>query len=202
MEIHPEHPEPYRIQQAVARLADGKVIVYPTDTIYGLGADVQQRSAIDRIYALRKLDPKKPLSLVCGSLSEAAKYAIIPDDCYRAMKRLLPGPYTFILRATREAPKMGDTKRRAVGIRIPGNPVALALVRTLGRPLLSTSAILDEHADEISDPLALADHYASDVTLVIDAGPLLGTPSSVVDWTDEAPVIVRRGAGDLSMFDE
>src|SRR5687767_6769593 len=109
MEIHPEHPEPHRVQQAVSRLSDGKVIVYPTDTIYGIGADIAQKSAIDRIYTLRKLDDKKPLSIVCSSLSEASRYAVIDNDCYRLMKRTLPGPFTFILRATREAPRMGES---------------------------------------------------------------------------------------------
>lgn len=202
LEINVEHPEPHRIGRAVSLIQDGKVIVYPTDTIYGLGADIENRGAIDRIYGLRKLDPKKPLSLVCGSLSEASRYAVIDNDCYRVMKRLLPGPYTFILKATREAPKMGDTKRRTVGIRLPSHPVALALVRALGRPLLSTSAIVDETSEEVSDPHFLADHYSNDVAMVIDAGTLLGTPSSVIDWTEEAPVIIRRGAGDLTPFEE
>lgn len=204
LQINPDHPEPHRIQQAVSRLSDGKVIVYPTDTIYGLGADIAQRSAIDRIYALRKLDAKKPLSLVVGSLSEASRYAVIDNDCYRVMKRALPGPFTFILRATREAPRMGESKRRTVGIRMPSHPVALALVRALGRPLLSASAIIDERSEDISDPLALADHYGTggDVSVVIDAGTLLGTPSSVIDWTEDSPQIVRRGAGDLSIFED
>src|SRR5689334_3935662 len=114
--IRLEHPEPRKIGQAVDRLADGGVIVYPTDTIYGLGADVSSKAAIERIYALRRLDARKPLALVCGSLSQASRYAVLEDDCFRVMRRLLPGPYTFVLRATREAPRTGDAKRRAVGI--------------------------------------------------------------------------------------
>jgi tRNA threonylcarbamoyl adenosine modification protein (Sua5/YciO/YrdC/YwlC family) len=215
LEIRPDHPEPYRIQQAVAKLLEQRVILYPTDTIYGLGADIASKTAIDRIYALRKLDDKKPLSLVVGSLSEASRYAVIDNDCFRAMKRMLPGPYTFILRATREAPRMGDAKRRTVGIRMPAHPVALALVRALGRPLLSASAIIeDEDRDlrdddddeprgpETSDPIALAEHYGPDVAMVIDAGPLSGVPSTIIDWSDDTPVIVRRGAGDVSGFED
>jgi tRNA threonylcarbamoyl adenosine modification protein (Sua5/YciO/YrdC/YwlC family) len=197
--IHPQHPEPHRIREAVAKLLDAKIVVYPTDTIYGIGADLESKAAIDRIYALRKLDHRKPLSLVCGSISDASRYAVIEDDCHRAMRRLLPGPYTFVLRATKEGPKMGDKSRRTVGIRIPNNPVALELVRALGRPLISASAIIEGAELETSDPVELADHYGSEaVAMVLDAGPLAGTPSSIVDWTEDTPVILRAGAGDVS----
>lgn len=200
MAVHPEHPEPHRIQQAVNKLLDARVIVYPTDSIYGLGADIASRTAIDHIYQLRKLDWKKPLSLVCASLSEASRYAVIDNDCFRMMKRVLPGPYTFILRATREAPRTGEHRRRTVGIRLPSHPVARALVEALGRPLLSASAILDEPR-AVSDPIDLADYYTSEgVALVLDAGQLVGTPSSIIDWTEGHPVVIRHGAGDVSDF--
>jgi tRNA threonylcarbamoyl adenosine modification protein (Sua5/YciO/YrdC/YwlC family) len=204
LEINAAHPEPRKIQQATQKLEEGRVIVYPTDTIYGLAADVENRAAIERLYGLRKLDKKKPLSIVCASLSEVSRYAIVENEIFRVMKRLLPGPYTFVLPATREAPKMGDTKRRTVGIRFPEHPVSLALIAALGRPLLSTSAIIDNEENEpmTSSPSTLADHYGADgVALVLDAGPLEGTPSSVIDWTGEAPIILRRGAGDLSSFE-
>lgn len=198
LEINPEHPEPHRVRQAVARLEAGKVIIYPTDTLYGLGADINQHAAVDRLYALRRLDPKKPLSLVCSSLSQVSQYATFDNACFRFMKRVLPGPYTFILRATREAPRMGQSKRRAVGIRIPNHPVGLALVETLGRPILSTSALLEEGAD-VSDPVQLADQYAgTEVALVLDGGLLGGTPSTIIDWTEAEPVVVRQGAGDVT----
>ncbi len=196
LEINPEHPEPHRIKQAVARLEAGKVVIYPTDTIYGFGADMAQHAGVDRLYALRKLDPKKPLSLICATLSEISRYALVENECFRFMKRVLPGPYTFILRATRDAPRMGQAKRRTVGIRIPANPVAMALVDALGRPLLSTSAVLD---DGPSDPVRLAEELANspDVALVLDAGILSGTPSTVIDWSDEQPLVIRAGAGAL-----
>src|SRR5262245_17900616 len=181
--ISAEHPEPHRIRQAVARLKEEEVIVYPTDTIYGLAVDMGSRRGIDWLYSLRKLDPKKPLSIVCGSLSEASRYAIIENECYRFMRRVLPGPYTFVLRATRDVPRTGDSKRRAVGVRIPAHPVALALASELGRPLLTTSAILDEASpQEVSDPVKLAEQYGEGVALVLDAGILEGTPSTVIDW--------------------
>jgi tRNA threonylcarbamoyl adenosine modification protein (Sua5/YciO/YrdC/YwlC family) len=196
--IHPEHPEPHRIGQAVAHLEAGRVIVYPTDTLYGLAADLDNRGAIERLYSMRRLDPNKPLSLICQDLSQVARYAIMQDECYRFMKRVLPGPYTLILKATREAPRMGQNRRRAVGIRVPASPVAQALVAALGRPILSTSAAgLDEAA--VSDPVELARIYgARDVALVLDAGMLFGTPSTVVDWSQDGPELVRQGAGDVS----
>ena len=198
LEVRPEHPEPHRIGQAVAHLEAGRVIIYPTDTLYGLAADIENRSAIDRLYSMRRLDPKKPLSLICQDLSQVADYAIMQDDCYRFMKRMLPGPFTFILRATRKAPRMGQSRRRAVGIRVPSHPVAQALVQTLGRPLLSTSA-LTPGEPAVTDPIELARVYGPrDVALVLDAGLVAATPSSVVDWSDDDPEVLRVGAGDVS----
>lgn len=195
--INPEHPEPHRIRQAVARLESGRNLVYPTDTIYGLAAAVDQRSAVERLYRLRKLDRSKPLSLVCANLSDVSRYAIVDNECFRAMKRVLPGPYTFILRATKAAPRLGQSKRRTVGIRVPAHPVARALVDALGGPLLSTSGLGDP-GGEISDPVQLAEAYAgTEVDLVLDAGLLRGVPSTVIDWSGDAPIVIREGAGDI-----
>lgn len=194
--IHPEHPEPHRVQQAVQLLRDGEVIGYPTDTLYGLAADPSSVSAIGRLYTIRKLDPKKPLALVCASLSQISRYAVFDDACFRFMKRVLPGPYTFVLRATRDVPRMGQTKRRTVGVRIPQAPAATALVSTLGYPFLSTSAT--EAGAGPSDPWAVAEAYGGrSVPLVLDAGILPGTPSTVVDWSGDEPTVVREGAGPL-----
>jgi len=195
--VSPEHPEPHRIGQAVAHLEAGHLIVYPTDTLYGLAADVDNRAAIDKLYKLRRLNPNKPLSLICSDLSQVANYAIMDDECYRFMKRVLPGPYTFILRATRAAPRMGQSRRRAVGVRVPAHPVARALVEALGRPLLSTSAAPPEDAS-VSDPVELARIFGGrDVSVVLDAGLAFGTPSSVVDWSGDEPEVLRVGAGDV-----
>lgn len=197
LEVNAEHPEPHRIRQAVARLESGSNVVYPTDTIYGLAAAVDRRPAIERLYGLRKLDRSKPLSLVCADLSVVAKYAVVDNECYRAMKRVLPGPYTFILRATKEAPRLGQSKRKTVGIRIPDHPVAQALVEALGAPLLSTSSLGDPGSD-LSDPVQLAEAYAgTEVSLVLDAGILHGTPSTVIDWSTSEPEIIREGAGPI-----
>ena len=199
LEISSEHPETNRIRQAVQRLIAGEAIVYPTDTIYGLAVDIEARHGIDQLYKLRKLDPKKPLSLICADLSVVSRYANIHNDCYRFMRRVLPGPYTFVLTATTLVPRTGDKKRRAVGIRIPNNPVAHAIVEELGRPIWTTSALIeDAPADSPSDPWALAEHYGDHVSLVLDAGVLQGTPSSVIDWTGDSPIVLRAGAGDVS----
>jgi tRNA threonylcarbamoyl adenosine modification protein (Sua5/YciO/YrdC/YwlC family) len=195
--IHPEHPEPHRIRQAVARLESGRNLVYPTDTIYGLAAAVDRRSAIEQLYRLRRLDRSKPLSLVCSDLSEVSRFAVMDNECFRTMKRVLPGPYTFILRATKDAPRLGQSKRRTVGIRVPAHPVARALVSALGSPLLSTSGLGDP-GPELSDPVRLAEAYSgTDVDLVLDAGILRGVPSTIVDWSADGPVVVREGAGDV-----
>ena len=197
LEINPTYPEPHRIRQAAARLESGQNVVYPTDTIYGLAAAIEHRPAVERLYRLRKLDRSKPLSLVCSDLSVVSRYAVVDNECFRTMKRVLPGPYTFILRATREAPRLGQSKRRTVGIRVPAHPVAQALVEALGQPLLSTSGLGDP-GDEVSDPVRLAEAYAgTEVNLVLDAGLLRGIPSTVVDWSGDAPEVIREGAGDV-----
>lgn len=185
-------------------MGNDDLLVYPTDTLYGLGGRLSSHPALERIYALREMDRNKPLSVVCATVSEASRYAVIPDECFRVMRRLLPGPYTFVLPATRDVPKMGDKKRRTVGVRIPAHPVALALIEAMGEPMLSASAILDDDPPEdqdISDPRRLAERYGGEVALVIDAGILRGGASSVIDWTGDEPVILRRGAGDLSLLE-
>lgn len=200
VEVHPERPEPNRLKQAVAHLEAGQVVIYPTDTVYGIGAALDERAAVERLYSLRRLDKNKPLSLICANLSEVSRYAIVSDECHRFMRRVLPGPYTFILRATRDAPRLGQSKRRTVGVRMPNNPVAIALVEQLGRPLLSTSAIPPGgDLDAISDPAELAQTFAqAGVAVVIDAGLVVPTPSSVIDWSGDHPEVIREGAGDVS----
>lgn len=197
LEISAAHPEPHRIRQAVARLEAGQPIIYPTDTLYGLGADLEKTAAVQKLYGLRRLDPKKPLSLICGSLEEVGQYAIFSNDAFRFMRRNLPGPFTLILKATRQAPRMGQSKRRTVGVRIPDHPVAMELVRALGRPLLSTS--VEEETDRVQDPAEYAERFqAHEVGLILDAGILEGRSSTVIDWSDEVPELVREGAGAVS----
>jgi tRNA threonylcarbamoyl adenosine modification protein (Sua5/YciO/YrdC/YwlC family) len=196
LEINPEHPEPYRIRQAVARLEAGQAIIYPTDTLYGLGADMRSSSAVQKLYTMRRLDPRKPLSLICGSLTAVSEFATFDNQCFRFMKRNLPGPYTFVLNATRNAPRMGQTKRRTVGIRVPDHPVTQAIVEQLGHPFLSTSVM--EESDVAQDPVDIATLYAHhDVGLLLDAGLLPSRSSTVIDWTEATPQVIREGAGSI-----
>lgn len=196
LEVSSAHPEPRRIGQAVAHLQAGRVVVYPTDTLYALAADSENRGAIDRLYQLRRLGPNKPLSLICSDLSQVGQYAKMSDECHRFMRRVLPGPYTFILSATKKAPRMGQDKRRAVGIRVPGHPVARALVDALGRPLLSTSTRPPD--GEVGDPREIAGRFSTrDVALVLDSGLAATDPSTVIDWSGDAPEVVREGAGSI-----
>jgi tRNA threonylcarbamoyl adenosine modification protein (Sua5/YciO/YrdC/YwlC family) len=194
LEIHPEHPEPHRIRQAVARLQSGIPVIYPTDSLYGIAADSSQSAAMQRLYSLRRHDPKKPLSLVCTDLAQVGQFATFSTECFRFMKRCLPGPYTLILSATKSAPRMGQSKRRTIGIRIPAHPVAQALASSHGSPLLSTS--VREETDDVQDPVEIAEWFgAHEIGVVLDAGILKGRASTVIDWTGDEPAILRRGAG-------
>jgi len=204
LEIDPLQPEPWLLVRAIHALRRGGVVVVPTDTVYGLTCSIGHASAIERIYALKSMDPKKPLAILVSDLRMAGRYAKgISTPVYRMMKRVLPGPYTFIFEATSEVPKIMLRRRRTVGIRIPDNPIALALLEELGEPLLTTSIRTPE--DEIvNDPEEIERTYDRRIDLVIDGGPLLPVPSTVVDFSNGEPVLVRQGRGDvaaLELFD-
>lgn len=199
IEIDPTHPEPRKIARAVAALEAGEVIAYPTDTTYGLGCDLQNKKAIDSLYALKRMKSDQPLSFVCHDLGDMAKWAIVENAQYRLLKRLLPGPYTFILQATREVPKLLLLKRKQVGIRVPDNPIAQELTKAFGRPIISTTA--GPHGgDPFVDPAEIDDAFPG-LGLVIDGGAGGTMPTTVVDLTSDTPVVVREGAGDVSVFD-
>jgi tRNA threonylcarbamoyl adenosine modification protein (Sua5/YciO/YrdC/YwlC family) len=140
IEINPTHPQPRLIRRVVEALAQGAVVSYPTDTVYGIGCDIFSKSGIERIYQLKDRTRKKPLSFICSDLKDISRYAQVPDSAYRIMRKYLPGPYTFILEATKEVPRIMMSKRRTVGIRVPNNPICLALVKELMHPIISTSA--------------------------------------------------------------
>ena len=194
LEINRAHPEPRKIQKAVDLLADDGVIAYPTDTVYGLGCDFQSKKAVERIYRIRKMKPDQPLAFICPDLGEIAKYAVVSNQTYRLMRRLTPGPYCFILEATREAPRLLQMKRKTVGIRIPHDEVALALVRALGRPIVSSTAAIDGEA--LADPAEIAERFIG-VDLVLDGGAGGLVPSTVLDLTGGDVVVVRAGAGPI-----
>ena len=173
-------------------LDGGGVIVYPTDTVYGVGCDIMQKKAVQRVYQVKRMKPDHPISFVCPDLADIARYAVVDDHAYRTMKRLLPGPYTFVLPAARGVPKNVMRHRKTVGIRVPSHPVALALLEALGRPIVSSSASVDGH--QYNDPDDLMEHFGQ-ADLVLDAGWGGLEPSTIVDLTGPAPEVVRQGAG-------
>jgi tRNA threonylcarbamoyl adenosine modification protein (Sua5/YciO/YrdC/YwlC family) len=194
IEIHPTHPQPRRIAQAVEILRRGGVILYPTGTVYGLGCDIHQKKAVERIYQIRQLKRDHPLSFMCPDLSKIARYAYVDDFAYRIMRRLVPGPYTFVLKATRDVPKMLVRKQKTVGIRVPDDPVALALLHELESPIVSTSATFD--GEVLNDPDELFTRFKQ-VDAFVDAGWGGIEPSTVVDLTGDEPLVIREGAGPI-----
>lgn len=198
VQINPFHPEPRKIQRAVDALLAGEVIGYPTDTVYGLGCDISNKRAADRLYQMKGMDRSHPLAFICPDLSEIAKYAIVDNQVYRILKRFLPGPYCFILEATREVPRLLQTKRKTIGIRVPNHEVTRSLVRGLGRPVISTTA-QRSGAEVHVDPSEIDDDFPG-LGLVLDAGAGGLVPTTVVDLTVQPPEVVREGVGPVDEF--
>lgn len=182
-------------------LKEGGVIAYPTDTIYGIGCDILNKKALEKIYLIKGRDKKKPMSFVCSDLGHISRYAKISNYAYRIMKRFLPGPYTFVLEASSQVPRMLMPKRKTVGIRIPDNNIALSIVSSLGNPIISTSANISGE-DVISDPARIEEKLGHALDAIIDGGMLSGDASTVIDLTGDAPEIIRKGAGDYSWVEE
>lgn len=193
--IHSEHPEPRKIRRAVDALEAGEVIAYPTDTVYGLGCDLTNKKAVERLYAIKRMATSQPLAFICPDLSEIARYAIVENAAYRVLRHFLPGPYCFILEATRDVPKMLHMKRRSVGIRVPDHAVTRALVKELGRPIISTTAC-EPGGEPFIDPDEIDDHFKG-LALVLDGGAGGTVPSTVIDLTQGFAEVVRVGAGPI-----
>ena len=191
--INPQNPQKRLVTKVCEALEQGKIIAYPTDTFYGIGCDLMNKKGIGLIYKLKNRPLKQPFSIVCDSLKEISLYAQVSNYAYKTMKRCLPGPYTFILEATQLVPKIMMTKRRTVGIRVPDNKICLAIVRALGRPIISTSAGFD-------DPSSIEEAYRKNLELVVDGGALFPEPSSVISLIDDIPEVIREGKGDVSLF--
>ena len=201
LQLHPEHPQKRHVDRVVESLHRGGVIVYPTDTVYGLGCDIFNRKAINRIYQIKQAPAGKPLSFVCSDLKDLARYAKnISNASYRMMKRLLPGPYTFILEASRDVPKFMIGKRRTVGIRVPDNRICLEIVQALGRPVLSTSIVAAEDGIAMNDVESIASRFGGAVDVIADGGVIVSTPSTVVDLTGDEPEILRAGTGEADLY--
>ena len=198
--IHPDNPQTRLIHQAVEIIKKGGVIVYATDSGYALGCAIGEKAAMDRIVAIRQLPENHNFTLVCHDLSEISLYAMVSNQSYRLIKNNTPNPYTFILPATKELPRRLMTKRKTIGIRIPDNAIALALLEALGEPILSCSLMLPHTEVTESDPDEIRDYLEKRVELIIHGGYLGQQPTTVVDLTDETPVIIREGAGDLTPF--
>ncbi|KJK02227.1 L-threonylcarbamoyladenylate synthase [Pseudomonas sp. LABIM340] len=200
-QIHPENPQARLIKQAVEIVRQGGVIAYPTDSSYALGCRIGEKSAVERIRHIRRLDDKHNFTLVCRDLSELGLYAKVDTGLFRLLKAHTPGPYTFILNATREVPRMLlHPKRRTIGLRVPACPIALALLEELGEPLMSVSLILPGQSEPLNDPYEMRDSLEHLVDLIIDGGFGGGEASTVIALTDEDPVVVRVGCGDPEPF--
>jgi tRNA threonylcarbamoyl adenosine modification protein (Sua5/YciO/YrdC/YwlC family) len=200
LHIHPENPQGRLIKQVVDCLQSGGIIIYPTDTIYGLGCDIAQPKAIERICQIKQVDSKKAqLSFICRDLSHLSDYAkSIDTPLYRMLKHHLPGPFTFILPASKAVPKLLQSNKSTIGLRIPDNEICRAILEGLGRPILSAS-LPGDFVEEYTDPALMYETFGKRVDLVIDGGVGGMVPSTVVDCTSDEPIIVRQGLGILEI---
>jgi tRNA threonylcarbamoyl adenosine modification protein (Sua5/YciO/YrdC/YwlC family) len=197
LSVNPEHPEPRKIHQAVDVLLRGGVIAYPTGTVIGFGCDLFNKKAIEKVRIIKGAPKHKPFSFLCPDLSEIARYAHVPDTVYRIMRRLVPGPYTFVLQATREVPRLCQDRRKTVGIRVPEHPVALAILEELGRPIISTSAQRAGDEWSTNDPEEIASRFKQ-LDMVVDAGMGGISPSTVLSFNDSGEIeVLREGAGPI-----
>jgi tRNA threonylcarbamoyl adenosine modification protein (Sua5/YciO/YrdC/YwlC family) len=198
LRVHPETPQPRLIAQIADCLRSGGVIIYPTDTIYGLGCDIYNTKAIERICRIKNADPKKiQFSFVCNDLSHITDYAKSVDTpIFRVLKAALPGPYTFVLQASKEVPKLLKSKKDTVGIRIPDNKICLAIAKELGHPIMSVSLPMDTDVEYYTDPELMHERFESVTDMVIDGGPGSTLASTVIDCTTGTPEVIREGAGD------
>ena len=201
LDVHPKDPQPRAIAQTVALLRDDALIAYPTDSCYALGFSLDSADGADRIRAIRQLDDRHHFTLVCSDFAQLGQFVQLDNAAFRAIKAATPGPYTFILTATREVPKrLSHVKKRTVGVRIPDHPVVRALLRELGTPLVSSTLLLPGDAEPMTDGWSIKEALDSRVDAVLDAGDCGTVPTTVVDWSSGAPEVVRVGAGDPARF--
>ena len=200
--IHPQNPQTRLVRQAISALLDGRVVAYPTDSCYALGCLMGDKEAMERIRRIRKTDKQHNFTLVCRDLSEIARYARVDNSQYRTLKAFTPGPYTFVLEATREVPKrLQNPRRRTIGIRVPDNAIVRELLAELGEPIMSSTLLLPGDEQPITDAQEIKHRLDHEIDVVIDGGPGGLEPSSVIDLSGAGPVIVRRGKGDVSAFE-
>lgn len=200
--IHPETPQPRLVKQAVEIIRQGGVVAYPTDSAYALGCHLGDKQAVDRIRTIRQIDDRHHLTLVCGDLSELSVYAKVDNMDFRLLKNNTPGPYTFILNATREVPRrLMHPKKREIGLRIPDHPITQALLAELGEPMLSTSLIMPGEEEPLVEPWFIRETLEHSVDLVIDGGYCGYVPTTVVSLLGDEPMVLREGTGDPEPFE-
>ncbi len=200
LKINPDNPEGRKIKQVVELIEKGGVVIYPTDTVYGLGCDINNQKAVERICQLRELDPKKArLAMICKDISQVSEFTQqLNTSTFRLLKRNFPGPFTFILPAANNVPKMFKNKKKTIGVRIPTHNIPIQIVEQLGRPILTTSLKSDDEILEYyTDPEDFYEDFKNQVDVVIDSGSCGNTPSTIIDCTNEKPVVLRMGAGTL-----
>jgi tRNA threonylcarbamoyl adenosine modification protein (Sua5/YciO/YrdC/YwlC family) len=201
LQIHPVDPQPRLIRQAADVVGEGGVIAYPTDSCYALGSAVGNKAGLDRICRIRGLDPSHHFTLICRDLSESATYAIFDTRVYRLLRAHTPGPYAFVLRATKEVPRrLMDAKKKTIGLRVPDHRIALALLQELNAPMMTSSLILPGDDAALTDPTAIQERLDHSLDLIVDGGICAGEPTTVVDLTGDFPSIIRVGKGDPSPF--
>jgi len=196
--IHPLSPQPRLIRRSVDILREGGVIAYPTDTSYALGCCLDSKEALERIRRIRQLDEQHNFTLICRDMSQTATFAKIDNEAFRLIKSLIPGPFTFILKATRETPRrLQHPKKKTIGIRLPDNPITMALLEELGEPLFNSTLILPRDEEPVTDPEDIRDRLEKELSLIIDAGIVPYRPSTILGFTEGTPEIIRQGAGEV-----
>ena len=202
LEIHPRDPQPRLSRQAVERIREGAVIIYPTDSAYALGCHIGDKSALERIRAIRKLDDRHNFTLMCRDLSELSTYAVVDNASYRLLRAHTPGPYTFILKATGEVPRrLLHAKRKTIGLRVPDNRVALALLEELGEPIMSATLIMPGEDLPLADTDEMRERLGRVVDLLVDGGGCGLEPTTIVDLSGGAPELLRQGKGHSAAFE-
>ena len=197
--INPENPQKRLVHKVVDILRQGGIIAYPTDTFYGIGCDITCKKSVEKIYAMKQRTRAKPFSFICSDLKNISQYAKVTNYAYKTMKRLLPGPYTFILEGSRPLPRIMVSKRKTAGIRVPDHKICIEIVRELGNPIISTTATSPDKT-VFSDPSFIDDHYGHQIDVVIDGGPVPSKPSSVISLINDEPEVIREGLGDVGIF--
>ena len=201
VDLHPKDPQPRAVARAVALLRDGGVLAYPTDSCYALGFSLDSSDGADRVRRIRGLDDSHRFTLVCAEFAQLGQYVHLDNAAFRSIKAATPGPYTFVLTATKEVPKrFAHAKRKTVGVRIPDSPVVKALLRELGEPLVSSSLLLPGQSEPMTDGWTIKEELDAVVDAVLDAGECGTEPSTVVDWSQGYPEVLRAGAGDVVRF--